>query len=213
MILPAQPGDEKRIDAFLSPFTETSMFLRGNLASHGLFELKHPHGTRYFVWENAGRIRGVFGRTNGGYLMCQAPDAPDEIWAAFARALNGMIIFGMTGVAEQVEKSLSALGLNETDFTLNHLEPLYQLETAQTETAPGATIRRAVPDDLPLLTDWFHGYVQDTEPSRDAESAMKHAKSNAERAVTMIDTRLLIESDEPRAMTARRQLGRRSPHG
>ena len=202
MLRPARKGDAARIDAFLEPMTETSLFLRGNLARHGLFERAHPHGTRYFVWEEGGDIRAVFGCTNGGYLMCQAPDPPDEIWAAFAQALDGVTICGMTGIAHQVEKTLDALELPDDAFSLNHLEPLYQLDLSGLAEPRGAQIRRADASDVDLLRDWFRGYVQDTEPYRDAGDVAKQAEANAERAVTTNDTRLLIEDDEPRAMTA-----------
>jgi len=202
MLRPAKHGDAARIDTFLDPMTDTSLYLRSNLARHGLFERVHPHGTQYFLWEEGDDIRGVFGRTNGGYLMCQAPNAPDEIWGAFAYALNGSTIWGMTGIADQVEKTLDALQLTKEDFALNHLEALYQAPLADMAAPEAAHLRRASASDTGLLRDWFYGYVQDTEPDRKAHDMASKADALVERAVQMIDTRLLLEDNEPRAMTA-----------
>lgn len=202
MIREAKAGDEHRIDAFLEPRTETSMFLRGNLARYGLFDRDHPHGTCYFLWDEGGQIRAVFGCTNGGYMMCQAPDAPDEIWTYFARALTGKTIWGMTGEARQVERTLTALAIPDEEFALNHIEPLYRL-SLDTAPCPGmAALRPATQADHALLVEWFRGYVRDTEPTRDAGDIARQALANADRAATMIDTRFLIEHGKPRAMTA-----------
>ena len=70
---PATQADIPAISAFLSRHIETSMFLMGNLEAHGIGNTDHPHGTRFHLREADGTITGVFGRTNHGMLMCQAP--------------------------------------------------------------------------------------------------------------------------------------------
>ena len=73
MIRKAEPSDAMAIAAFLERRIETSMFLLGNLEAHGIDNADHPHGTTFFLRETGDGITGVFGCTNGGYLMCQLP--------------------------------------------------------------------------------------------------------------------------------------------
>jgi len=202
MLRPAIEGDAARIDAFLAPMTETSLFLRGNLARHGLFNRDHPHGTAYFLWEEEGAIRAVFGCTNGGFLLCQAPDAPGAFWAALPVALEGRRVLGMTGLAGQVEQTISALKIPQDAIILNNLEPLYVLDFGDLVLPAKADTRPATKDDLPLLERWFSGYIADTEPQFPAGQIAERAGATAQRAVDIADTRLLTEHGTPLAMAA-----------
>lgn len=202
MLRQAAEADAPAIDAFLAPMTDTSLFLRGNLARHGLSDNSHPHGTAYFLWEDRGAIRAVFGCSNGGYLMCQAPDAPPGFWSALPAALSGRRVTGMTGLTEQVGRTLDALGLRAHHFTLDHHAPILALDLRALPVTPEPAIRAATSDDLPLLESWFRGYIADTEPDRPARQVAEEALTAAHRAVHTADTRLLIEDDTPRAMAA-----------
>ena len=201
MLRTAKEGDAARIDAFLAPMTETSLFLRGNLARYGLFDCDNPHGTQYFLWEEDGEIRAVFGHTNGGFLLCQAPEAPNAFWAAVASQMVGRSVIGMTGVAKQVEKTLSALQIPPAAISLNDLEPHYALEMAHLTVPENATIRRVDQSDHPRLTAWFRGFITDTEPPSAATQIEQRAGPTAQRAIDIADTRLLIEEGIPCAMT------------
>ena len=202
MIRPARDGDAARIDAFLKPMTETSLFLRGNLDRHGLFERDHPHGTTYFLWEDAGSIRAVFGCTNGGFLLCQAPDAPATFWAALPQALTGWELIGMTGIETQVGATMAALAIPAETIALNHLEPHYALNMGDLAVPEGATLRPAGAADYTLLERWFTGYIRGTEPGFPADQVAQRAAATAQRAIEIADTRLLIEQGKPCAMTA-----------
>ena len=81
--------DAAAMDAFLAGYSATSMLLRGNLANHCTDDRMAPHGTKFYLTEQDGQITAVFGITNGGYLMAQAPDAPDVGWAAFGQRIKG----------------------------------------------------------------------------------------------------------------------------
>ncbi|WP_373049698.1 hypothetical protein [Thalassovita aquimarina] len=87
MIRQARPGEEVEIEAFLAGYADSSMFLRGNLAEHGLDERDHPHGTAFFRSPVTGPVKAMFGRTNKGFLMCQAPAAGLDLWQDFALAM------------------------------------------------------------------------------------------------------------------------------
>ncbi|MDX1782191.1 MAG: GNAT family N-acetyltransferase [Thalassovita sp.] len=200
MIRKAQPGEEAAIEAFLAQHADSSMFLRSNLAAYGLAELQHPHGTTYCLYPEIGAIRGVFGRSNSGFLMCQAPDAAPEVWRGFADALEGQEIKGMTGDDEQVTAALAAIGLPGDGFVMNHAEPLYRLDLARLK-APAATLRVPVSEDAELLSLWSAQYMIDTGEAGAKGPEPRIAIARAVEAITGGKTRLLIEDGQPVAMT------------
>lgn len=205
MIRAARPGDEPAIEAFLAAHPETSMFLRANLATHGLGTGVHPHATTYHLAAGFGAASGpvgaVFGLTTNGFLMCQAPgtEAP---FAGYARAIAGQTVAGITGEAAQVDRLIAALGLAPDAFRLNHAEPLMRLELSDLAPPFGA-IRPPVVSDLSFLVDWFLSYMRDTGlAAAGDDAAREEARDRAERAIAGGDTRLLLDGDRPQAMAA-----------
>ena len=200
MIRPAEPGEEARLDAFLAGHADSSMFLRGNLAAHGLAGGDHPHASDYWLAETeAGAVTAVLGCNNDGFLMAQAPEAVPALWTAFAQVLKGRRVAGMTGVDAQVSAALAGLGLSGARFVLNHSEPLYRLELEALED-PGAEIRAPTEDDIPLLRSWFFEHFLDTGFARTKLRASANARDRAPRAVADGRLRLLIEGGGPVAM-------------
>lgn len=197
MIRAARPKDAAAIDAFLRPHTATSMFLRGNLADHGVGHSDHAHSTDYFLWETPG-LSAVFGHTKAGYLMACAPEPSAEMFAAFACAIQGRQVVGMTGQSEAVADTLHACGCDERDYSLNRIEPLYQLDLCDLE-APAAQLRAVQDADIPLLSDWHSDYMRETGSLPGDISADEAGRRRAQMSPgsTM---RLLIEKAEPRAM-------------
>jgi GNAT superfamily N-acetyltransferase len=159
----ADGGDATKLDAFLGQYPETSMFLRGNLASHGLDVSDHRHATTYWVHETQG-IEAVVACTNGGYLMCQAPDRDAAFWDGAAAVIRGRKIAGITGVPTQVDAWVNALGLGRDQFSVKETEPLYRLGLDNLKSAelPGLHLRKPDDSDKNMLADWFDGYAQDT---------------------------------------------------
>ena len=196
----AVQADAAGLEAFLARHAETSMFLRGNLAAHGVENCSHRHGTTFWLYENDG-ITGVVGCSNGGYLMCQAPDAKDDFWFAAARALAGRKIAGMTGVPEQVDAWISALGLAEECFGVRDIDPLYhvQLDNLILPDTAQFLLRRPVAQDASLLAGWFDGFAQDTGmmPAGGMSGAVA-----AEAFIANNAARLLIIDGTPVAMTS-----------
>ncbi|MEC8040635.1 MAG: GNAT family N-acetyltransferase [Pseudomonadota bacterium] len=200
MIRPAVTADAPALGAFLARHPNSSMFLRSNLATAGIGNLDHPHGTFFLVQIKQGEIIGTFGVTNEGYAMCQAPEAGPAEWQAFARGVAGRGISGITGSDTQVLQAIDALALPADLFSLNHAEPLYRLELAQLD-PPQATLRAPETLDIDLLMQWFLAYMQDTGLGGGPDMASKAI----ERAVNAIKgdvTRLLIVDGRPVAMTA-----------
>ncbi|MBT9384866.1 GNAT family N-acetyltransferase [Pseudooceanicola sp. CBS1P-1] len=190
------------MEAFLSGHAETSMFLRGNLAAHGIGASEAANATDFWLWEDAGRLAGVFGATRSGNLMLQLPGRAPEALAAAARALKGRPFKALTGEARQAEAFLKVLGQWD-GLRVNDLEPLYRLDLSK---LPGGAspLRRARSEELPMLSAWFAAYERDLGfAAADPAEARLQAFLRAEEAVSGGSAvRLLTEADRPVAMAA-----------
>ena len=192
--------DSVAIEAFLAQHPETSMFLRGNLAAHGLDNSEHRHGTSYW-FEERGGITGIIGCTNGGYLMCQAPTAARSFWDRAAEVLLDRNIEGLTGVPAQVNAWIGALGLKSDAFSIKVTEPLYRLplDALREPDMANLVLRKPLADDFALLMQWFDGYAQDTGIAPTDGSSGKDAAAvfTAHEAA-----RILEQGGTPVAMTS-----------
>ena len=159
----AMAGDAANLEDFLAQYPDTSMFLRGNLASHGLDNTEHRHGTTFWM-SGTDVITGVVACTNGGYLMCQAPSADGALWRAAADILEGRQIAGITGVPEQVNAWADALGLERVNFAVKETEPLYRLALNQLKVPKitGMLLRSPCSADISMLSSWFDGFARVT---------------------------------------------------
>lgn len=173
MIREAEVQDLPRINAYLDHHIETSMFLRGNLATHGLGFSDHPHSTQAFVWEADGQF-GVFGLSKGGFVMAQMPDMPLEAAQAFGHAINGHTVLGMTGDKAQVDTTLRGLGLGKAKLKMLDDEPLYQMDLADLPTTLVPS-RALLDSDLGPLEPWFAQYLADTGQETEADARSKAA--------------------------------------
>ncbi|MGR3804365.1 GNAT family N-acetyltransferase [Marinibacterium profundimaris] len=199
---PAAAADRDAMQAFLAGHAETSMFLRSNLAAHGLDERCHPHGTTFWLLEAAGELTGVMGATNAGYLMVQAPGAGPAAWAEWNAALRGQLIRGITGEDRQVRRALAALGLRADRFAMNQAEPLYRLEL-DVLPSPCDVMRPAQPEERDMLVGWYTRYLLETGLTDDPDRAREEAGARARVACKPgASERLLIEDGRPVAAAA-----------
>lgn len=197
MIREASGKDALTIDAFLSSYADSSMYLRGNLARHGVGFGEDPHSTRFFLLGDQ-QITGVFGVTQSGYLMAQVPEMTAEEARAFLSGIAGQPVLGMTGVTSQVETVLTVAGLQQSKYQLRHDEPLYRLDLKDLPDAP-ETCRPMTADDLDLLEPWFAAYLVDTDQADEAKAA-ELAPGRARADLAGGQVRLLIEGGQPVAM-------------
>ncbi|WP_371171261.1 GNAT family N-acetyltransferase [Aliiroseovarius sp. 2305UL8-7] len=159
MIRRAETGDEAPMEAFLAAHAETSMFLRSNLRQFGLSGADDPRATTYWLADEGTRIAAVFGISNGGFVMSQAPAAAPRLWDIFTSETTGRNLIGMTGATEQVEAAKRAMGVQSARYSLDRDEPLYRLSLNDLITPRGdEVLRPATPDDLDILTDWVIDY-------------------------------------------------------
>ncbi|MBW4981720.1 GNAT family N-acetyltransferase [Mameliella sp. CS4] len=199
MIRKATPADIGPMAAFLDAHVETSMFLLGNLEAHGTEDATHPHGTAFFLRETGDGITGVFGCTNGGFLMCQLPGLGATEAQTYAHLLKGYTLQGMTGDADQVQVILDALPVPEEAWRLNRVEPLYRMDIGGL--ASDRTVRPPAEADVPRLTEWFAQYMTETGTAPPGE-LQEAALRRAEMAVGAPRIRILKRDGNPVAMAA-----------
>ncbi len=201
MIRAAQPEDDAALRAFLAEHIETSMFLLGNLEAHGIGNMSDPHGTRYLLHHSEGRITGVFGCTNGGYLMCQHPGVSVATARAYLGQLAGRVVQGITGAADQVAVFLQALPFASAAWHLDRVEPLFSRAVTPSP-PPAACLRAPTGADKAMLESWFAAHLTETG-FHDASSAPTHASDRAQAAIASGRTRLLDGPDRaPVGMTS-----------
>ncbi|KIN68535.1 acetyltransferase [Sulfitobacter donghicola DSW-25 = KCTC 12864 = JCM 14565] len=133
--------------------------------------------------------------------MCQAPDQGPEFWDAAARVLAGRSVEGITGVPDQVDAWVTALGLKIEAFAVKETEPLYRLdlEELRKPNTSDLTLRRPTPLDRGFLCKWFEGYSRDTG-MRPTDGATSEAA--AETFSQHDAARILALNGEPVAMTS-----------
>ncbi|MFV0332537.1 MAG: GNAT family N-acetyltransferase [Tropicimonas sp.] len=165
----ALPADTEAIGAFLVAHSDTSMFLRANLAEHGPCGGAARNATRMWIREEAGAVSGVFGITTAGFVLVQLPDAAPA--ADIAEILAPFAINGIIGATPQVRRMQGWLGLAGAGVQLDEDEPLYSLDLSELAPPQGEnTLRPAVEGDLPLLERWRAAYLVETIHFSDGEA-------------------------------------------
>ncbi|MCK8464365.1 GNAT family N-acetyltransferase [Aliiroseovarius sp. S1339] len=201
MIRSEQAGDEAAIDTFLAHHAETSMFLRSNLSRFGLFNREHTHATEFWL-SGSEQIEAVFGISNTGFAMSQAPRVTAAHWDAFAAEVAGRQLAGITGETRQVDAAKRALRVEDADWALDAPEPLYRLPLANLNVPdqPG-TIRKSVEADRDLIFSWARAYAAELHMSS-PERLDEEAQGRTDRALETGDVRILEVNGQPVAMTA-----------
>lgn len=197
MIRKAGMEDAGAIAAFLEGHIETSMFLLGNLEAHGTDDRDHVHGTAFFLRETGEGITGVFGATNGGFLLCQLPGLTATEAQTYAHLLKGYTLSGMTGAAEQVQTVVEALPLRAEDWRMNAVQPLFRRAVGPGDAHAG--VRRAEAADVPALVPWFRDLMAETGV-QDPGDPDEVARARAARSVLAGRLWLLEDAGVPVAM-------------
>lgn len=200
MIRPAQPGDEAPMAAFLTRHAETTMFMRAGLARFGLSGSDHPHAAQFWVEDKDGEIIGVFSRSNAGFLNACGEGA--TFWQGFHDAMQGRQVAGLNGAAKLVEGMRSVLALEDADYDLNRVEPLYRLHLHHLIDPGPAEIRKPQASDAALLTRWFRTYHIEALGAVDNEALTQVIADRVDTTIATGHVRLLIENGTPAAMTA-----------
>ncbi len=195
--------DRIQLEAFLDTYWETSMFLRGNLALHGMEGSTHRHATTFWADEDITGICGVLGCTEGGLLMIQCPNADARTWSACREVLQGRTVLGGTGAPGQIEALMAALSAEDLVVAKSDTQPLYWLDIDNLKLPncandPAAGLRKAAASDQSFLEVWHMGLARDT--GMDAAAVSDH-QAMAARFIEEQVGRLLTWQGTPVAMT------------
>ena len=197
----ALPADTGAIAAFLERHSDTSMFLRANLADYGPCGGDARNATRMWVCGAGGAVCGVFGITSAGHVLVQLPEGepPEQI----ASLLAPFEISGILGASEQVRRVRALLGLADTEAQLDEDEPLYSLDLRELILPRTENIlRMAGASDSALLERWRTAYLVETIHFSSEEAAEIAPGDVA--AMIGRGTLMLLErpTGEPLAMTS-----------
>lgn len=192
----ARAEDAEAIEGFLSRHSETSMFLRSNLAEFGIGNVKGEHATDYVLWRKNAEIRAVFGLTNFGYLLVQMPRRVPDL-ASLIPFWRDRSVLGMSGAADQVDPVLSALGVQPDDKDMVGDEPLLVLDLNELGHVHD-NLRHPNAQDREMLLHWFASYGEET--------GLPFSKADIERrtrrALTGGLVQILENDGQPVAMTS-----------
>lgn len=203
MIRKASQGDLQAIEAFLAPRVATSMFLSGNLRDHGLNASGNPKATTVWLSVQDGEVTGVFGLTETGYFMFEAPKFAPGDGPALRQALSGRQISSLTGEAGQAERLLMALELDREQIGFSDEEPHFSLQLRDLQMpSGGSTLRPMHAEDVPLITEWRHAYDKEIFGSTDLPEIRQRSTARAEALVDSGRGRILELGGLPVAMTA-----------
>ena len=197
----ALPDDSGAIAAFLEEHSDTSMFLRANLAEYGPCGGDARNATQMWICGTGGEVKGVFGITSAGHVLVQFPEdaPPDQI----AGILAPFEISGILGATGQVRQVQALLGLADAETQLDEDEPLYSLALAHLIVPPTDNILRAAQAaDTALLQRWRTSYLIETihfSPEEAQEIAPGDVSAMIGRGSLML---LESPSGEPLAMTS-----------
>lgn len=199
----AVDADIEAIGAFLEANTDTSMFLRANLAEHGPCGGDALDATWMWICETKGRVAGVVGITRAGFVFPQLPDVSSAEGDGIAAVLGGFEINGIIGATAQVRWMQGALGFADAPTQLDKDEPLYSLDLANLVVpATGNVLRPADGGDRALLRRWRESFLMETVQFS-PEEAREHAADDVEEMIARGWLMLLQKpTGEPLAMTS-----------
>jgi uncharacterized protein len=153
-----KPGDEERLDSFLTKHADSSMFLRSNLRAAGLRYEGQRYQAVYAGMFSDGQIVGVAAHAWNNIVILQA--AFDvKLLVCTLIELSRRPVKGVSGPWEQVNEARQALGLVDVQAALDGCEDLFALELSNL-TIPQAlssgriTCRHPCVEDLETLISW-----------------------------------------------------------
>lgn len=201
-----RPGDEPRLEAFLVPHIETSMFLLGNMRASGLVDGGETYQGTYAAAICDGAISAVVAHCWNQVMILQAPSHAAALCRA-AGASSHRPVAGLIGPGRQVAVAAKALGVEDSQVQVDEVEDLYRLPLAQLVVPHllqnGAfTARLVAAADVPTVAQWNMDYQVEAlgaTRNRDLEAA---CLDKAERAVEEGKTWVLEHEGRLVAMSA-----------
>ncbi|NIZ14985.1 GNAT family N-acetyltransferase [Phaeobacter sp. HF9A] len=177
---------------------QSSMFLLENLGRHGLGS---DHANGLTLWrQTAGP--GVFGITNGGSVLMQAPEADAEDWRAAGALIADREIHGVLGDAPQVRRFIAANGMQHAPATLNRDDPAFHLDLGalRLELRPDEEMIPLADAPRDLVENWRAAYEMEAIHAA-PEKARNKARADIAEFIAKDSHRVLIKAGTPVAMT------------
>jgi GNAT superfamily N-acetyltransferase len=183
-------GDLAEVLALLSQHETQSMFLLVNLLGKG-----QPMDT--WVWRSGGQVCGILGLTAGGMVL---PQWPGGDMSSATDILQGRLIEGFIGPADQVHALRSALSLNAAPARHAGVEPGYRLDLGalQMPDSNGYSLRPI--EDVASVAAWRAAYEVElfATPMDDARAS---AEATVLRWQAADSHRVLWHKGSPVALT------------
>ncbi|HTX02416.1 MAG TPA: GNAT family N-acetyltransferase [Candidatus Acidoferrales bacterium] len=163
------------MQAFLAQRLQSSFILVANLTADGFAYEGRPYQGIYVGAFDGDELAGVAAHYWNDNLIFQAPRYAAELGAAALRE-SARPCAGLVGPWDQIALARTALGFQERPTRYDSKEILYGVELAHLRTpenlnSGSVTCRRAVPEDLPVLTslaldDTFETFGDAQTPER-----------------------------------------------
>ena len=166
-----RPGDEPHVAGLLAAHSDSSLFLRRNVAETGLVDRgERYHGTWAGAFEDD-RLVAVAQHTRFSSLLLQAPVHVAAVVREAVRE-SGRPVGGFVGPWAQAVAARTALGFDGAPMRMESHEGLYALAldalVVPDQLARRAwRCRRARADELDLLAAWRVGYNVETNGQTD----------------------------------------------
>lgn len=208
-----QPGDETRLEAFLKPRVDASLFLLSNSRRSGLVDHGRPfEGTYYAAITGgdiaSGDIAGVIAHYWQGNVVLQAPECLGELIEHLSSVATRPIQ-GLLGLAAQVTRAREILGWTDAELQLDEKEGLYALpldelimpEDPRTGCVHGRRLERR---DLDLAATWRLAYSLETLGAEETPELAERCRADMESSLERGDTWVLLteEGGDPVASTS-----------
>lgn len=181
-------GDEARLEVFLLPQIDSSMFLLGNMRQASLMDDGQRYSGCYAAYMKDNQITGVAAHYWNGNLICQAPVEQVAGLCRAAVEVSARPIHGVIGPAAQVGAVQQTLGIAEGFIQMDAVERLYtlQLEQMMVPDALSQGLLRARPiaeSDLPLLIEWRNGYSIESLYAKPGPELTQQSRSGMEQSL------------------------------
>jgi RimJ/RimL family protein N-acetyltransferase len=201
-----EPGDEGALDAFLGPYTDTSMFLRANARIAGLVDRGEPLQATYVGAFDGRALCAVAAQCWNGIVLVQAPrHLADVVRAAVERC--GRPVRGISGDWSQVVAARTALALDAADERVVEHDDLFALDLGALVVPPALSrgsvhARRAAEGDVPLLAQWRADYRVESLNAVDGPELRAEARAEIAHLLAHGIGWVLMRGDVPVAYSA-----------
>ena len=173
----------------------------------GLEDNGRPYTGTYAAAFDGNAIVGAVAHFWNGNLILQSPlDYLYDLWQTAVLASNRSVQ-GLIGPADQVAFVLNSLEIMPDLIKVDEVENLYSLDLAELVVPEGLANgrlqgRRAVADDIDLITQWRVEFMVEAMNEVDSPDVRKYARTGTERYIEEGRVWILFDQDKPVAKTA-----------